>query len=112
MSSRRFDDCTVVYCGGALILGEESDALRDLVRKLLPGTRTVVVDLAGISMMDSGGIGTLVGLCFSARSAGASLKLARPNARIRTLFQLTRLGAVFEIMDTPEPAAAAGAGMP
>jgi len=112
LTARPLEDRTVVYCAGSLILGAESDALRDLVRKLLPNTKVIVVDLAGVSMMDSGGIGTLVGLFFSARSAGASFKLARPSARIRTLFQLTHLGIVLEILDTPEPATAAGAGTP
>jgi anti-sigma B factor antagonist len=111
LTPRVLDDRTVVYCAGSLILGVESDGLRDLVRKLLPNAKLIVVDLAGISMMDSGGIGTLVGLSLSARSAGAAFKLARPSTRIRTLFQLTRLGVVFEILDAPEPAAA-GAGTP
>ena len=76
MTPRRLADRTVIYCAGSLILGEESDALRDLVRKHLADSRVIVVDLAGVSMMDSGGIGTLVGLYCSARSAGANLRLA------------------------------------
>ena len=58
-------------------------------------------------MMDSAGIGTLVGLSFSARNAGRALKLARPSARLRALLQLTRLGVIFEFLDAADPAAAA-----
>jgi anti-anti-sigma factor len=111
LTTRVLDDRTIVSCAGSLLLGEESDALRDLVRKLLPTSRVIILDLAGIGIMDSGGIGTLVGLTFSARNAGASLKLARPSPRIHTLFQLTRLSPVFEFVDMAEPSAAAG-GVP
>ena len=112
LTSRPQDDHTIVYCAGSLILGEEADALRNLVRKLLPDSRVIILDLAGITMMDSAGVGTLVGLSFSARNAGINLKLARPSARIYTLLQLTRLGPVFDIVDKPESAAAAGNGTP
>ena len=108
MTPRVRDDRTIVYCAGSLILGAESDALRDLVRKLLPNAKLIVVDLAEISMMDSGGIGTLVGLTCSARNTGTTLKLAHASPRIRTLFQLTRLTPVFEFEDLPESSAASG----
>jgi anti-sigma B factor antagonist len=112
LNTRPTNDGMIVYCAGSLILGEEADALCALVRKLLPDCRVIILHLAGITMMDSAGIGTLVGLSFSARNAGVSLKLARPTARIHTLFQLTHLDPVFEIVDTPEPAAAAGGASP
>ena len=108
LTPRRLADRTIIYCAGSLLLGEEADALRDVVRRFLPDSRIIILDLAQVVAMDSGGIGTLVGLSFSARNAGASLKLARPSPRIRTLFDLTRICEIFEILEPSEPAALEG----
>jgi anti-anti-sigma factor len=107
MTSRPVGEATIVQCCGSLLLGKETDSLRELVRKLLPESPTIVIDLAEVTAMDSGGMGTLVGLHYSARSAGARIRLAHLPARIRTLFELTRLLSVFDIVESPEQAAIA-----
>lgn len=112
LTTRRVGDLTIIECAGSLLLGPEAEALRNAVRGILPNSPTILVDLAGVTMMDSAGIGTLVGLSYSARNAGARLILVRPTARIRALFQLTRLDATLEFEDMPERAATASGRKP
>jgi anti-anti-sigma factor len=45
--------------------------------------------------MDSSGLGAMVGLYVSAKTAKHQLKLINLNQRIKELFSLTRLGDVF-----------------
>ena len=61
----------------------------------------------GIEYIDSGGLGTLVGLVASARNRGGEIKLVRPVQRVVELLRRTRLDAVFKSYDSDEEAIAA-----
>jgi anti-sigma B factor antagonist len=87
----------VLDCAGRIVFGQESDSLRDTVKKLLPDNRRLVLNLSEVPYVDSGGLGTLVGLFLSARSAGAVMKLAGPTPRVTELLEITKLGTVLEV---------------
>jgi anti-sigma B factor antagonist len=57
--------------------------------------------------MDSGGLGVMVSLFCSARSAGSDIKLANLGARLKGVLQITKLVTVFDVYDTVEEAIAA-----
>lgn len=84
-----------VQCSGSLI-SANSALLRNHVKALLPKTKHVVLDLTGLSRMDSSGLGAVVSIYISARNAGNTLELINLNARIRELFGVTNLLSVFE----------------
>jgi anti-sigma B factor antagonist len=95
----------VVDCSGRVVFGEESAALRDMVKKLLAQNPKVVMSLREVTYIDSGGLGTLVSLFTSARNAGGAVKLARLSQRVGELLQITKLLTVFEVFDDEESAA-------
>ena len=98
------DGIVIVDCAGRLIFGEETAALRDLVKSQLgPGSR-VVLNLADVTYIDSGGLGTLVALYTTAKNADASIKLARLTKRVGDLLQVTKLLTVFDVYDSEEEA--------
>jgi len=101
------DGVTVLTCHGRIAFGEEAQALRDMVKKVLETTKKVILDLSGVSYMDSGGLGSLVGAYSSARHAGADVKLIGLGPRIRDTLQITKLVTVFEVYDTEKEALAA-----
>jgi anti-sigma B factor antagonist len=86
-----------VDCVGRIVFGEESASLRDTVKKLLPENRRLLLQLSEVAYVDSGGLGTLVGLFLSARKAGAAMKLASPTPRVSELLEITKLGTVLEV---------------
>jgi len=90
----------VVRCGGKLVAGV-TDLLYDQVRKLLPETKHIVLDLTDLKQMDSMGIGTLVRLYVSAKSAGCDLQLINLGKRIRELLGVTHLLSVFAACGDP-----------
>ncbi len=102
----RIDGVIVVYCNGAIVFGEESTSLRIFVKDLLNKSRQIVLDLGDVTRIDSGGLGTLVGLYTSARNAGGAIKLANLGSRVNELLQITRLVTIFEVFDKTEDAAA------
>jgi anti-sigma B factor antagonist len=55
-----------------------------------------VLDLAEINYIDSSGLGALVSVYLAAGRAQGVLELVNLKPRIRDLFELSRLQAVFE----------------
>jgi anti-sigma B factor antagonist len=104
--TRQVDGVTIVACIGRIVFGDEATALRDTLKSLLGSTRHIVLNFSGVSYIDSGGLGSLVGVYCSARSAGADIKLAGLGQRSRDLLQLTKLITVFEAYDTDQQAIA------
>jgi anti-sigma B factor antagonist len=105
ISQRTVNGIQVLDCQGRIVFGEESVALRDTVKQVMATTKRIVLNLAGVSYIDSGGLGTLVGLYITARNAGGAIKLAGLNERVGDLLQVTKLLTVFDIYDTVEQAA-------
>ena len=66
-----------------------------------------VINLAGVSQMDTSGLTVLVMAHRTAALCGARLVLAEPTAPVRRLLAITRLDAVFEIHETEAAAVAA-----
>ncbi len=104
LSVKSINGVTVVYCSGRIVFGEEAADLRERVKEMLATIRQVVLNLGGVSYIDSGGLGTLVGLYTSARAVGGEIKLANLTQRVRDQLQITKLVTVFEVFDSEEKA--------
>jgi len=104
LSTRTVDDILIVDCAGRIVFGEESAELRESVKKLIAQSGRIVLNLAGVSYIDSGGLGTLVALYTTARNAGGSIKLANLTERVSDLLQVTKLLTVFEVFDSEKAA--------
>ena len=104
MSTRTIDGILVVDCSGRIVFGEESASLRDTVKKLLGESPKIVLNMREVNFIDSGGLGTLVSLYTTARSAEGALKLASLSQRVGDLLQVTKLVTIFEIFDDEQAA--------
>ena len=107
LDTRQTDGVTIVSCAGRIMFGEEASALRERVKELLGSTKEIILNLTGVSNIDSGGLGTLVGLYSSARSSGADIKLTGLGPRLRDVLSITKLSTVFEVYDSEAQALAA-----
>ncbi len=104
MSTRLVDGITIVDCTGRIVFGDESALLRETVKELLNETKQIVLNLGGVNYIDSGGLGTLVGLYTSARSVNGNIKLANLTQRVGDLLQVTKLLTVFDVYEGEEKA--------
>jgi len=107
LETRHRGDVVIVYCEGRIVYREEAVALSNLVGDVLRNTGKVVLDLSGISSIDSAGIGELVLIHTQAHAKNADLKCASPSPFVRDLFDLTRLDSFFEIHPSLNEALAA-----
>jgi anti-sigma B factor antagonist len=104
LTVRTVQDILVVNCDGRIVFGEESAELRDTVKKLLGQNNQIVLNLGGVTYIDSGGLGTLVSLYTTAHNSGGSIKLSNLTQRVGDLLQVTKLLTVFEVYTTEEEA--------
>src|SRR5580700_1097908 len=99
-STRQVGGVTIVDISGRIVLGEESAALRELVRDLLSkGNKKILFNLADVNYIDSSGLGHLVSAFTSVRKQDGELKLLKLTNKVHDLMQITRLYTVFNIMD-------------
>ncbi len=84
----------IVHCGGQLVFGV-TNFFYENVHKLIPETKHIVLDLTELTHMDSMGIGTVVRLYVSAKSAGCTLELINLGKQIRQLLGVTHLLSAF-----------------
>ena len=104
LTIRTVDGVVVVDCAGRIVFGEESADLRDTLKMVISQSNRVVLNLGGVSYVDSGGLGTLVAIYTTAHTAGCSIKLANLTQRIGDLLQVTKLLTVFQVYDSEEKA--------
>jgi anti-sigma B factor antagonist len=104
LSERNVNGVIIVDCNGRIVFGEESALLRDTLKKLIVENSQIILNLSGVSYVDSGGLGTLVALYTTAQNAGGAVKLANLTERVGDLLQVTKLLTVFEVYDSVEKA--------
>ena len=102
---RRLDDVCILDFVGQLLLKEGGDDLRDAVTGVLhAGTKKLVLNLAAVTHMDSGGLGDVVECRALAERLGGSLKITNLTKGVRDILSITKLVTVFETFDREEEA--------
>jgi anti-anti-sigma factor len=74
---------------GELDLGVGDEVRRALERAAAEQPGRIVVDISGLTFMDSTGLGLLVQARENARTAGRQFCLTQPRAQVRRLFEIT-----------------------
>jgi len=104
VEARNHGDVIVVHCQGRIVYRDEAAALSRVVGEVLDNGSKLVLDLGGVSSMDSAGIGELALLQTWAQERKAELKCAAPSSVVRVLLDLTNLDSVLEVHATVESA--------
>jgi anti-sigma B factor antagonist len=72
-----------------------------------PAVSHLVVDLSGVSFLDSSALGVLVGTLKRMREREGRLDVVLPSSHARRVFEITALDRVLELHETVEAAMAA-----
>ena len=97
VEAQNHGDVIVVHCQGRVVYRDEAAALSRVVGELLHAGSKLVLDLSGVSSMDSAGIGELALLQTWAQERNAEMKCAAPSTVVRTLLDLTNLDSVLDV---------------
>jgi anti-sigma B factor antagonist len=94
--TRRVGNVAIVDLHGRITLGESTGILRDELRSLLSqGSKQIVLNMAGVTYVDSAGLGELVGAYTTATNQGGAVKLLHLQGKLKDLMQVTKLYTIF-----------------
>lgn len=97
VKERQAGDVTILDLRGEVRIGEGSIALRDAIRNLADnGKKKLLLNLAGVSYIDSSGIGELIANYTTVSRQGGQLKLLKLTDRVQNLLVITKLLTVFD----------------
>ena len=98
VSFRQSGDVDIIDATGRVTLGEETNTLREALQGLIVNNRKkILLNLAGVSYVDSSGIRELAAALNALKANGGRLKLMNPNKRVQDLLQITKLYTVFDV---------------
>jgi anti-sigma B factor antagonist len=91
---------------GEINITTSPDLKKTFDKLIAQKTPKIVIDLSKVTYVDSSGLATLVGILKNMRSYGGKMRLAGMSTKIKSLFEITKLDKLFEIMATEEEAIA------
>ena len=104
LEARNHGEVIIVHCHGRIVYRDEAAALSRVVAEVLHQGSRLVLDLTGVSSLDSAGIGELALLQTLAQEKKAEFKCAGANELVQTLLELTNLDSVLDVHPTLEAA--------
>lgn len=105
MTERSVGSVTILDLAGTITIDADADRLRAKIDSLLQQERTsVILNLAEVSYIDSGGLGQLAASYAALTAPGGGLRLLHANKRIHELLSITRLGTILQTFHTEDAA--------
>ncbi len=90
---------------GKLMGPPDTDELHDEVKSLLgSGAKSIVLDMGGVSWLNSMGVGAIMRAYTTVKSLDGELCLARLTDKAHSLFVITQLVKVFKVFETVDEA--------
>jgi anti-sigma B factor antagonist len=106
ITERQVGSITVLALSGK-ITSDQTGQLKDKVMSVLEqGRKAIVLELGGVSYIDSSGLGEMVSCHTTATRQKAAIKVANLGSRSKDLLVMTKLIMVFDVYDTEAEAIA------
>ena len=105
IETRKKGDVVIVDFQGRLAVGVGEEMLPRLIEQILnEGTRKILLNLSEMDYIDSNGLGELVQSLKTSKRFGASLRLLKPQDRVKKTLRLTNLLPMFSVYDSESEA--------
>jgi anti-sigma B factor antagonist len=105
IDERQTGDVTVLVLKGQMVLDDGDLAFGRRIRDLVDrGAVKVILDLGGVSYIDSSGVGMLVAKLKTLKERGGDMRLLNLNRRAESLLGMLKLLVVFETFQDEEAA--------
>jgi anti-sigma B factor antagonist len=104
-TTRSVDGVEIINLQGKITIGSGDSQLRDVITNALnSGKNNLLLDMSGVTTIDSSGIGELVGSYTTVTNRGGKLKLLHLPAKLNELLHVTQLITVFEVYENEQDA--------
>lgn len=108
---RREDDIAVLDLKGRIRISGGTLALHRSIRCLVDEGKTkILLNLAGVTHIDSTGLGELISSYATLSNKGGQIKLVHLTERVRDIMTITKLLTVFDVYDNEPDALASFRG--
>jgi anti-anti-sigma factor len=99
-TTRTADGVEIISLQGKITIGSGDSQLREVITSALnKGHNNLLLDMSGVTTIDSSGIGELVGSYTTVTNRGGKLKLLHLPAKLNELLHVTQLITVFEVYE-------------
>ena len=97
---RTLDQATVLDLDGSLKAGGAEQAFRNSVGELLSaGVTNLAINLAGVSFLDSSGVGSLVHTFLTLKNRGGKFRVFAASKQVGQVLRMVRLDQVLGLAD-------------
>lgn len=104
---RNEEQVTILELEGRITIGEGDVMMREAIMGLLEGgQRSILLNMARVSYMDSSGVGELLSCLTQVTEAGGAFKLLNISTKIKNLLHIAQILSVFEYFNDEETALA------
>ena len=105
IQERAVGSVVVLDLDGKLILGEGAGLLKDKVRSaIFQGHRNILLNLAGVSYMDSSGLGEVIAAYTTVTRQGGTIKVVNLTKRVSDLLAISKVLTVFDVFEAEDEA--------
>jgi len=102
---RQREGVTILDLKGKITIGVGDVALRDAIHQALAaGAQKLLINLGGVTTIDSSGVGELVSSYTTVTNRGGRLKLADLPPKVADILQITQLITVFDVYEDEDEA--------
>lgn len=89
----------IIKLSGQFIGGEETDTLREELKKLSENTKTLIIDMENVSYLNSLTLGVLISSNSNFSRKDSKMIICNLNDNLKTIFTVTKLYLVLNIVD-------------
>jgi anti-sigma B factor antagonist len=105
IAERSAGNVMVLDLSGQITFTKGGQLLKDKINSLVhQGQKNILVNMSGVTYMDSSGLGELVGGYTTVKTAGGDMKLVNLTKRLHDLMSITKLLTVFDTYDSEQEA--------
>ena len=91
------DDVTILRLSGKLVGGPTAEKFQETIKALVAqGKNNVLVDMGGVSWVNSTGLGILIASYTTLRRSDGKVKLLKVSKRVQSILMITKLSTIFE----------------
>ena len=95
---------TVCHVDGEIDINSSPQIKKSFDKLISTKTPKIVINLSKVTYVDSSGLATLVEILKNMKSYGGRMRLACMSSKVKSLFEITKLEKLFEIMADEESA--------
>jgi len=102
MESKEQNNAVIFYLSGELVFNDTEEAEKEFMKKLAGKPRVIALDCKNLKSLDSSGLGLFIKFSKEAQKAGVDLVFINIGGNISTLFDVSKLDKMFEIITEDE----------